>query len=268
MLSHRLLKCEVPVLEHLLLDDVLFENLIVELERLLINQAVVKTFAVSRLDDVALRVDTVLVAFVGRPLMLFLKLLLLLHRVRVVLHETPRRRDLKLVDSAVVELINCLVECISVDSVALRLQLGVQLSELVLNRLRLELELLVIEAVLRFAVHAELLHIRVFEGLLALLLASRLVPQGLACCGAFPLVACLGRARRLRRVVKIAGVWPAWLVTLNRRVHALVGLCAHPIQSLDVHGLGKAELALHLQLMEALLQVVEGVEARSHFCNC
>ena len=72
------------------------EHLIVELQRLLVDQLVVKAFAVSWLDNVTLRVNAVLVAFVRGRLMLALELLLLLNGVLVVLDETPCGRDVKL----------------------------------------------------------------------------------------------------------------------------------------------------------------------------
>ena len=51
---HRLLQAQVMIPEDLLLDDVLLKDLIVELQRLLVNEFVVEAFAVSRLNDVAL----------------------------------------------------------------------------------------------------------------------------------------------------------------------------------------------------------------------
>ena len=72
------------------------EHLIVELQRLLVDQLVVKAFAVSWLDNVTLRVNAVLVAFLRGRLMLALELLLLLNGVLVVLDETPCGRDVKL----------------------------------------------------------------------------------------------------------------------------------------------------------------------------
>lgn len=74
------------VLEDLLFDNVLGEDLVVELEGLLVNQLVVEALSVGRLHDVALGVDAVLVALLGRGLVLALELLLLLNCVSVMLH--------------------------------------------------------------------------------------------------------------------------------------------------------------------------------------
>ena len=52
----------VALLENLLFDHVLVQHLVVEGERLPIDQFVVESFTIGRLDDVALRVDAVLVA--------------------------------------------------------------------------------------------------------------------------------------------------------------------------------------------------------------
>ena len=86
VVHHGLAKDLLTVLEHLLLNDVLFQDLVVELEWLLIDKLVIESFAVCWLDDVALRVHTVLVALLSRLLVLTLELLLLLHRVIVMLH--------------------------------------------------------------------------------------------------------------------------------------------------------------------------------------
>ena len=156
VLNHHRLLSELAVLEHLLLDHVLPQHLVVELKRLLVDQLVVQPLAVRRLHDVALGVDTVLVALVSRGLVLALELLLLLDRVAVVLDEAARRRGLELVDASVIQLINCLVEGIPVNVVSLPFELGVESRELVLDCLRLDLELLVVEPVLGLAVDAEL----------------------------------------------------------------------------------------------------------------
>ena len=86
-----LLQQLVTLLVHLLFDDVLAQDLIVEFQRLLINQLVVQAFSIGWLHDIALRVDAVLVALLGRTLMLALKLLFLLHCVLVVLDEALGR---------------------------------------------------------------------------------------------------------------------------------------------------------------------------------
>ena len=96
LLHHGLLKNLVPILVYLLLDDVLGEYLIVEFQRLFVNQLVVEAFAISWLDNVALGVNAVLVADLRGRLMLALELLLLLNGVLVVLDETPCGRDVKL----------------------------------------------------------------------------------------------------------------------------------------------------------------------------
>ena len=89
---HGLTKDLVAILEDLLLNDVLLKHLIVELERLLVDQLVIETFAVSWLNDVTLGVDAVLVAFLCWALVLALKLLFLLHSVIVMLYEATRWR--------------------------------------------------------------------------------------------------------------------------------------------------------------------------------
>jgi len=92
----------VETLEDLLLDHILVQNLVVKLQRLFVDQLVVETFAVCWLNDVALRVNAILVALDGWCLMLALEFLLLLNRVSVVLHEPFRRGNFKLDDAAVV----------------------------------------------------------------------------------------------------------------------------------------------------------------------
>ena len=79
------------VLEHLLLDDILIEDLIVELKRLLVYKLVIQAFTVSGLDDVTLRVDTVLVSDLSRSLVLTLELLFLLDSVIMVVDQAARR---------------------------------------------------------------------------------------------------------------------------------------------------------------------------------
>ena len=96
LFHHGLLKNLVPILVYLLLDDILGEHLIVELQRLLVDQLVVEAFAISWLDNVTLGVNTVLVANLRGRLMLALELLLLLNGVLVVLDETPCGRNVKL----------------------------------------------------------------------------------------------------------------------------------------------------------------------------
>jgi len=76
--------------------------LIVELERLFIDQLVVETFAISRLDDVTLGVDAVLVAFQGRCLVLALELFLLFDCVSVVVDEASGRRHFEFMNTSVV----------------------------------------------------------------------------------------------------------------------------------------------------------------------
>lgn len=98
--------------------------------------------------------------------MLVLELLLLLHGVGVVFDEATGRGDFKLGDSSIVEFVNSFVECISVDAVPLIFQLRVQLSELVLNRLRLHLELFVVETVFGVPVDVQFLLSFVEWGLL------------------------------------------------------------------------------------------------------
>ena len=59
-------------------------------------------------------------------------------------------------NTAIVKLVNCLVESVSIDVIPIFLKLFIQLSELVLDGLGLAFELLVIVSVLRFAIKAKL----------------------------------------------------------------------------------------------------------------
>lgn len=165
LLHHRLLESLVAVLKHLLLDHVLVEHLVVELERLLVDQLVVETLAISRLNNVALGVDTVLIAHPSRGLMLTLELLFLFYSMRVVLNETPSRRYIELRHSTVVKLINGFIERVSVNILSFTLQLSIQFCELILNSLCLHFKLLVVELVLGPTINAELL------GVIAVLLS-------------------------------------------------------------------------------------------------
>ena len=91
LLHHRLLQSLISILVYLFLDHILREYLIVEFQRLLVNQLVVETFAISWLNYVALGVYAILVADLRGSLMLALKFLFLFHGVRVVLNEAPCR---------------------------------------------------------------------------------------------------------------------------------------------------------------------------------
>ena len=97
-----------------------------------------------------------MVSFRTRRLVLTLELLFLLDCVRVVLDQTASGRDVKLVDASIVQLVDRLIEGVSVDVMPLTLQLGIKLSELVLNRPSLDLQFLIVKLVLRSAVDAEL----------------------------------------------------------------------------------------------------------------
>lgn len=81
---HRLLESLLTVLEDFLLDHFLLEDLIVELERLLVDEIIIQTFAVSWLNDVTLRVHTVLVTLLSRYLVLAFKLFFLFNGVVVM----------------------------------------------------------------------------------------------------------------------------------------------------------------------------------------
>ena len=72
------------LLEDFLLNDALVKHLIVKVKRLLVKKLVVEAFAIDRLHDVALRVDAVLVTFLGGFLVNVLEFLLLLHSVQMV----------------------------------------------------------------------------------------------------------------------------------------------------------------------------------------
>ena len=97
----------------------MLKHLVVELEWLLIDELVIESFAVCWLDDVALGVHAVLVALLSWLLVLTLELLLLLHCVIVMLHKAFGRGHLKFVDATVIELINCFVEGLTIDTFAL-----------------------------------------------------------------------------------------------------------------------------------------------------
>ncbi len=92
---HVLLSKGLVLLVDLLLDYILVQNLVIEFKRLLVDQLVVQSFAVSRLNDIALRVDTILVSLLSRCLMLTLEFLFLLHSVSVVLNKSLGGRDIK-----------------------------------------------------------------------------------------------------------------------------------------------------------------------------
>lgn len=64
LLRHGLLQRVIVIFVDLLLDDVLVEHLIVELQRFLVDQLIVKAFAVGRFHNVTLGVHAVLVALV------------------------------------------------------------------------------------------------------------------------------------------------------------------------------------------------------------
>ncbi len=85
---HVLLSKGLVLLIDLLLDYILVQNLVIEFKRLLVDQLIVQSFAVSRLNDIALRVDTILVSLLSRCLMLTLEFLFLLHSVSVVLNKS------------------------------------------------------------------------------------------------------------------------------------------------------------------------------------
>ena len=71
--------------------------------------------------------------------MLALELFLLFYCVSVVVDEASGRGRFEFSDAAVVQLVDCLVEGVPIDTIPLVLELGVQLCELVLNRFRLHL---------------------------------------------------------------------------------------------------------------------------------
>lgn len=88
--------------------------------------------------------------------MLALELFLLLHSVRVVFNQALGRGDVEFANTTIVKFINRLIESLRVDILALGLQLGVKFGEFVLNRLSFNLELLVVESMLRLSVNAVL----------------------------------------------------------------------------------------------------------------
>ncbi len=92
---HVLLSKGLVLLIDLLLDYILVQNLVIKFKRLLVDQLVVQSFAISRLNDIALRVDTILVSLLSRCLMLTLEFLFLLHSVSVVLNKSLGGRDIK-----------------------------------------------------------------------------------------------------------------------------------------------------------------------------
>ncbi len=92
---HVLLSESLVLLVDLLFDNILVQNLVVEFKRLLVDQLVVQSFAISRLNDIALRVDTILVSLLSRCLMFALEFLFLLHSVGVMLNKSFCGRDIK-----------------------------------------------------------------------------------------------------------------------------------------------------------------------------
>jgi len=87
---------------------------------------------------------------------LALELFLLLHSVRVVVNQALGRGDVEFANTTIVKFINRLIESLRVDILALGLQLCVKFGEFVLNRLSFNLELLVVESMLRLSVNAVL----------------------------------------------------------------------------------------------------------------
>ena len=156
----------VETLKDLLLNDVLVQNLVIEIQWLFVNQLVVEAFAISWLHDVTLRINAVLVSLLRRRLVLALEFLFLLNSVSVVLNKSLGRRYFKLDDASVVQFVDCLIECLWVDTLSLLLKLPVKLSELVLNSLCLQLKLFVVESVLGLAINTKFFFIGVLEGLL------------------------------------------------------------------------------------------------------
>ena len=152
-----LLQSLLLIFVDLLFDYILREDLVIELERLLIYQLVVQSLSISRLNYVAFWIDTVLVAFVCRSLVFALELLLLLNSVVMMLYKPFGWRNFKLRDSSVVEFINSLVEGFWVDTCSLGFKLHPKSIKLVLNCFRLYFKLLVVKAMLRFAINSKLL---------------------------------------------------------------------------------------------------------------
>ena len=112
---HVLLSESLVLLVDLLLDNILVQNLVVEFKRLLVDQLVVQSFAVSRLYNIALRVDTILISLLGRCLMLALEFLFLLHSVSVMLNKSFCGRDIEFSDATIVKLIDSFIEGLRVD---------------------------------------------------------------------------------------------------------------------------------------------------------
>ena len=84
MHHHRLLHGLLTILEYLLLNDFLLQHLVIEFKRLILDQFVVQTSTISRLNDITLGVDAILVAFLCGDLVLALELLFLLHSMIVM----------------------------------------------------------------------------------------------------------------------------------------------------------------------------------------
>jgi len=116
----------------LFLDDILVEHLIVELQRLCIDQLVVQSLA-DRLDDVALGKRRVLLTLLAWPDVFFLKFELVLKSIVDMVFEAFGRRAEKPIDALVVELFHHLVEDVSVELAPLLLQLLHHLLELGLH---------------------------------------------------------------------------------------------------------------------------------------
>ena len=141
----------------------MFKNLIIKLHRLLIDQVVVKAYAIGWLDDIALRINAVLGTSLGRILVLTFELLFLLDRVVVMGDQTRGRRYFKLADPTVVQLINGFIEGLTVDVLPVSLKLLISLLELVPERLCRSLMVVIVESVLWVAIDVEVLHERVLK---------------------------------------------------------------------------------------------------------
>ena len=167
--TYRLHNCRLlisrlfSVFEYLLFNHFLLENLVVKLQRLPVDKIVVKAFAISRLNYIALGVYTVLVTLLRRNLVLTFELFFLLYRVGVMGNKTCGRCHHKLAYPTIIQLINSLVESLTINALSVSQKLLVSLLKLLLKCPCLTLKLVIVISVLRVAIDIKILHKRVFK---------------------------------------------------------------------------------------------------------
>ena len=117
--NHWLLVGLLSILEYFLFDNFLFKNLIIKLQRPRFDQIIVEAFSISWLNDIALRVDVVLISLLGGDLMLVFKFLLLLNRVSVMFDKARGGSHIKLADATIIKLIDSFIESLAVNTLSM-----------------------------------------------------------------------------------------------------------------------------------------------------